>query len=569
MKKLILTTLTLFISSVSILAQEEVVKDTLITDEIVVVKPYTPKVSDAFKLKDNPSLEDENIPKDSVNYKINSVPVASTFTPTKGKAQSVTRERLQKIYENYISVGFGNYTTPYIEAFLHSSSARNNDYGAFIKHKSSKGGIKDVLLDDNFSDTQVDLYFKQFERDYKWEINAGAKHLIYNWYGLPENPLFTDTFIEGINEKQRYITISAGGKLHFEDGFFKGGNFSLNQFSDDYNSSEIHLLITPKIEFPISSELINTEASLEFISGKFDNTYTSTDTLKHTFLKVGLSPNFEVLRDDLTINLGAKVYYNFDLERKVNKVFAYPNVTASYKLVDETLIVFAGVTGDLVQNSYRETVYENPFVSPTLNILQTDNQYNAFIGTKGKLSSNVGYNFKASYQNEKNKPLFISNPSLTNGIIQTLYGYQNGNSFGLIYDNIKTVSIEAELTVDASKEFEFSGELEFNNYTTTTQEEAWNLPTIRSTLALDYHNQKWVGGANLFFTGKRFDFVNGQSSELDSFVDLNLNGGYVFTDRLTAFAKANNVLSTNYERFTNFDTQGIQILLGITYKFDF
>ncbi|MFT6755490.1 MAG: hypothetical protein ACJAV9_000975 [Urechidicola sp.] len=573
MKNLFLI-LIVILTSASIFAQEKTGKETLTTDEIIVVKPYVPKISYAFKLKENPSLEDEDIPKDSVNYTINSIPVASTFTPTKGKAQSVVRERLKKIYENYIAVGFGNYTTPYLEAFLHSSSARNNDYGAFIKHKSSKGGIKDVLLGDNFSDTQVELYFKQFERDYNWEINAGAKHLIYNWYGLPKDQMFTDTFIDGLNEKQRYINVFAGGKLHFEDGFFKGGKVSLNQFSDDFNSGEIHLLIAPKIEFPISSELINIEASLEFIGGKFSNTYTTDDDIKYTFLKVGVSPSFEVLRDDLTVNLGAKVYYSFDLESKVNKLFTYPNVTASYKLVEETLITFAGITGDLIQNSYRETVYENPFVSPTLNILQTDNQYNAFLGIKGQLSSNVSYNFKASYQNEKNKPLFISNPSLTNGLFQPTFGYQVENSFGLIYDNIETMSVEAELNVNLSKEFQFTGKLEFNNYTTTAQEEAWNLPTIKSTVTLDYHNQKWYGGANLFFTGKRFDFITpyngiGQSLELDSYVDLNLKGGYVFTDRLTAFAKINNVLSSNYQPFHNYDVQGIQVLAGIIYKFDF
>jgi outer membrane cobalamin receptor len=57
--------------------------------------------------------------------------------------------------------------------------------------------------------------------------------------------------------------------------------------------------------------------------------------------------------------------------------------------------------------------------------------------------------------------------------------------------------------------------------------------------------------------------------ELDSYVDLNLKGGYVFTDRLTAFTKINNVLSTNYQPFHNYDVQGIQVLAGIIYKFDF
>ena len=98
----------------------------------MVIKPYTPTISDAFKIKDNPQIENENIQKDSVTYSFFSVPVASTFTPTKGKAQSVVREPLDKIYENFIAVGFGNYTTPYLEAFLHSSSTRSNDFGAFV-----------------------------------------------------------------------------------------------------------------------------------------------------------------------------------------------------------------------------------------------------------------------------------------------------------------------------------------------------------------------------------------------------------------------------------------------------
>ena len=181
MKKVIFITLSLF-ATIIIVAQEKV-KDTLNTNEILVVKPYTPTISDAFKIKDNPQLENENIQKDSITYTFFSIPVASTFTPTKGKAQSVVREPLDKIYENFVAVGFGNYTTPYLETFLHSSSSRSNDFGAFIKHQSSDGGIKDILVDDNYSDSQLNLFYKQFERDYNWEANLGAQHQIYNWYG--------------------------------------------------------------------------------------------------------------------------------------------------------------------------------------------------------------------------------------------------------------------------------------------------------------------------------------------------------------------------------------------------
>jgi outer membrane receptor protein involved in Fe transport len=50
---------------------------------------------------------------------------------------------------------------------------------------------------------------------------------------------------------------------------------------------------------------------------------------------------------------------------------------------------------------------------------------------------------------------------------------------------------------------------------------------------------------------------------------VNLNGGYHFNDKFSAFLRLNNVLNTAYQRFANFNTQGFQALAGITYKFDF
>ena len=91
MQKLFITSLVLLISGFSF--AQETKKDTLKTEEIVVVKPYTPTISAAFKIKSNPSIESaSNIEKEKVNYSIFSIPVASTFTPSKGKAKGVVRE---------------------------------------------------------------------------------------------------------------------------------------------------------------------------------------------------------------------------------------------------------------------------------------------------------------------------------------------------------------------------------------------------------------------------------------------------------------------------------------------
>lgn len=573
MKKIFLITLAFF-SAATIFAQEKV-KDTLNTDEIMVVKPYTPTISDAFKIKDNPSIEGENIKKDTVSYTFFSVPVASTFTPTKGKAQSVVREPLDKIYENFVAAGFGNYTTPYIEAFLHSSSTRSNGFGAFINYQSSDGGIKDILVDDNYSDSKLSLFYKQFERDYNWEANLGAHHQIYNWYGLPEGIAYDPTFLSSIDPKQTYLNIFGGGTFNFEESVFNGGELRIDYFSDNYKSSEIQVKLSPEVEFPISSELITLPFDIEFITGSFKENYLTNAALEYSFLNFGASPSLEILRNKLTVNLGARVYYSFDLESKQNTFYAYPNVTASYKIIEETLIGYAGVTGDLHQNSYREFTNDNPFVSPTLNIQASEKQYDAFLGAKGKLSSKVGYNFKASYQSEKNKALYIQNPTMTDGSIIPSFAYQVGNSFNVVYDKVTTLSLFAELDIYFSKEFRFGGNVEYNNINTDTQEKAWYTPTLQASAFANYNAKKWYVGADLYFVGEQFDLIqnfgeiNGVITSIDPYVDLNFNGGYVFTDRLTAFGKVNNVLGINYDKYINYKVQGIQVLAGIIYKFDF
>ena len=81
----------------------------------------------------------------------------------------------------------------------------------------------------------------------------------------------------------------------------------------------------------------------------------------------------------------------------------------------------------------------------------------------------------------------------------------------------------------------------------------------------------------MFYVDKRSDalydaeFPSGFKAieTLNSFVDLNLDGGYHFNDKFSTFLRVNNIMNTKYQRFANFDTQGLQVLGGITYKFDF
>jgi outer membrane receptor protein involved in Fe transport len=56
---------------------------------------------------------------------------------------------------------------------------------------------------------------------------------------------------------------------------------------------------------------------------------------------------------------------------------------------------------------------------------------------------------------------------------------------------------------------------------------------------------------------------------LESYFDVNAHVGFKYSERLTAFLRANNITNNSYEKWLNYPVQGFQIVLGANYKFDF
>ena len=562
------------------------VKDENIGSEVVnIVKPYTPTISDAFKVKEIPSLADEdNHKKETIQYNIFSFPVASTFTPSKGTAATVDPQEKEKLFSNYATLGFGNYGTANAELFITKNISRTSYVGGMLRHLSSQGGIKDLVLDDKYSNTSLDVTYGVRERNLSWNIDLGVKNQMYNWYGLPtENIVFDETTIKSIDSKQSYNTIALGGKVDFKASFFSGADMQFKHFSDGLNSSENRFFIKPNFDFQLLNQKINTDFVFDYVGGSFDRMLNIDSELKFNTFIAGVKPSFLYQQDDLSIQIGAGLFY---ASSKINdenedKVFLYPNIKASYKLVGDILIAYAGAEGNLQQNSFADFVEENSFVSPTLVVAPTDNKFDIYAGLKGKLANSVAFNVRASYLNQDDKVLFVSNEF--NYAFANTEGYAYGNSFGVVYDNVKTMSLFGELKADFSKNLTFGINGTYNNYSSDTQAEAWNLPQLKIGSTVDFDiNKKWYAGVNVFFVGERKDLVSIQNAAavfppmfdstevtLDSYFDLNAHVGFKYNTRLTAFLKGNNLANQQYNRWSNFPVQGIQVLIGANYKFDF
>ena len=571
-KLLVLGLLIFSINTIS--AQEE---DNLGTEVVNIVKPYSPTISDAFKVKENPLIKDSaTTKKKEVIYSIFSVPVASTFTPAKGKAASVEKIKLLKLYDNYATFGIGNYTNVLAEFYSNFEISSTDNFGLFFKHNASQGGIKDILLDDKFYDTQLEGNYTRRQKDLNYEMSAGIKHQLFNWYGLTN--LYNAAppeIINSIASKHSYFSGFAEGNLIMEDSYFEKGTASIRYLGDSFSSSEFNIKVKPEFGFDVIDFPLKIGVDIDCIGGTFKRNYSDTSAIKYSFLNAGIIPSYEYKTEDLVLSLGIAAYMSLNAEESKTNFYTYPKIEASYRLVDELLIVYGGIDGGLEQNSYYNFKEENPFVSPTLFIQPTSELYNGFAGLKGKLTNAIAYNIRASYSKEDDKALFNSN--IYKGQDLTLEGYEYGNSFTVVYDDLETISFFGELIFEVLTNFNLGINGTYNSYHTKYEIEPWNLPTIEATLFTTFNiTEKFYGGASLFFVGERKDLFSSSIGVLPdnevitlaSYFDANAYIEYRFNKQLTLFVKGSNLFGENYQKWLNYKVQGIQGMLGASYKFD-
>jgi len=149
----------------------------------------------------------------------------------------------------------------------------------------------------------------------------------------------------------------------------------------------------------------------------------------------------------------------------------------------------------------------------------------------------------------------------------------------VVYDDVNTLSIFGELKVEVSDAFSLGASGEYFSYTMTNEPEAWNLPDFKATIFSNFDiTEQIYAGVSVFYVGERNSLFTGDVGifgdgmvvfgTLDSYIDANVHLGYRVNDRLSIFAKGSNLLGENYEKWQNYPVQGIQGLLGATYKFD-
>ena len=280
-----------------------------------------------------------------------------------------------------------------------------------------------------------------------------------------------------------------------------------------------------------------------------------------------MSPSVALEIQGINLQVGITGFVSNDSENDELNLHAYPNITANYEIPQYNVSVFGGITGGLIQNTYHKAAGENVNTAPLLAITPTSQLFNAYVGGKGSLSTNFGYEGKASFAIEKDKPLWLKNGEFPT---TELIPFGQSNSFTYVYDDVSIAKLDLKLNYDVENAYGLSIGGVFAAYGVDDQAEAWNLPSIQGNIQGHYFvTSKLKASTGLFFTGSRKDInqLIGETVDVDGYFDANLRLDYKVNEQWQAFVMGNNLTGQNYEQWQDFKVQGVQFLLGAKYQF--
>jgi hypothetical protein len=467
-----------------------------------------------------------------------------SIRPLKLKDQSTS-----EIYGGYVSAGYGNYASPYLEGFINSKRDKNKLVGAHAYLNSSLKGPVDGR-NSGSGTAGLSLYGKSFSEYVSLSGEFEFENRSTHFYGyVPGSDL------EPGDIRQSYNLFKVAGELantKNSDFTYKlGGAFSY--LSDKFDAKETEVDIDFNSAYKLNEESsIGIKAGYAVITRKDEAVEATPRSL------FSVNPTFIFYPvEDLRLSAGiVAAFENDSIDKK--DVHVYPDLRASYPL-SPSVDVVASLTGGIEKVSLQSMSRENLWIAPNIPVFHTNKLFDLQAALHTRIGNKVALNGGFSFASLKNWYFYINSPL---DQAKFLPGYDLGAT--------ERVNFFASLGFAQTEAASFLLRGDLYSYSPDDAEEAWHRPTYKVTGDVSFNIYKKVLlDFNLIAQGgmKAFDQVEGEVKELDAAFDLNVRGEYVLSESFSIFLQFNNITSNQYPVFLNYPVRGLQVLGGLTWSF--
>lgn len=534
-------------------------------EQVVIVGSVNPSINQSYKINLTP--ETPELP--TINTEFDFKPInkyfytPATFKPI--KAASIRADKPGDIYNNLVKVGFGSRITPYAE-FFHTQTHRGKfRFDAHLKHISTFGKIKGYSPAPS-SSSLAEASFDKFFRYQTFTLGGGYRYNTNRYYFATDDFVTVPNTIPGIKQAYNLAFFDASLSSHYKNNEKPHHKIGLRgyYYFNKYQTSEL----STRLNFD------------------FHKSYRVTDILQYQNLgiegKVQYFNNHDSITQSTDIYANATPYYKagygifrfkagialaFLKSDSVSKFKIYPDVEINVNLFPGYLELYTGINGGLQKISYRMLSEENPFISGIVKDRWLNNKIAVYGGLKGNVAKQVGFNLEVRWRKFENEFFYRNNfPTITMPAFIRPF-----SDFTVIYDAGSVFTAKAGLSYTLSQKIDLYASYQYNNYLLQTLQQPFGKLISQLKAGGSYLIKKqfkpWI---EVVYVGKRWgnqarEFL--APIEIHAFTDINLGMEYYYDNHFSGFIKVTNLLNSQYKYFYDHPNYGLEIMLGISYKF--
>ena len=529
------------------------------SEEITIIAPYQPSISDAIKIHIKPKIEAEEHKLPSLNYLIVPVKLLPGFELNPIEPIEIKEEPFKDLFKNYVRLGIGSYATPYFEFFANKLQSKKNSFGIHLKHISSTGSIKDYAFP-GYSENEIDVFAKKFTGSQTLSANAYYKRNVAHFYGFKPDD-YPDTSISKNENKQVFSTIGFNGRIQSNN--IRKGNLNHDlglkyyYFFDDFKTQEHNVFFDAKFDKNLKlfdfteSQVLGFITEVDFYSNNDPLTVTNNAVLR-------LKPFIETRFEQYNFYAGIDLSLMLDT---VTKFHFFPVLKAEVNVIPDVLSAYAGIRGKYYKNSFKSLCEMNPFVVSILPLEYSTQKIEFYGGISASPANGFDFNISAGASNNDHLPFFVAEKNL---IVN--------NKFSVEFDDVKIVWFNAEIAYQNNEKFKMILNGKYQQYTMENEAKPWYTPEFVFSFATNYvFKERFIFKGEIFANSQMYAKVYETNllttKKIDGLLDLNLGLEYRHTKALSGFINFNNIANSKYKKWYDYPVQGFNVLMGINYSF--
>lgn len=526
------------------------------------------KLISASRINIDPSIPQTEAPKISIDFK---TPQFSWTTPKyiQNISPEIIKERSQdSIYlSNYLRLGAGNNSHLLGEVYLSNRPNSKWAYNLSGVHFNANN----VVRDQKVANTRVDMSGSRFFNNSSLTTRLFYHRDLNTFFGK-------DTNISELNSSEVF-NISENGKISQNFGFnidyvslasrkkpeFRWLN-SAQLFETNLRHQEMELASTLRFNSKLSKFSIFGDLSANYIQSNQKQDTASPIETKQLFVDVLPRVKFYHKPTDFNVIGGVNInHVQNNLDSASTKTYVNAHIEFDKRITGLEMKLYGGFDGGLKKNSVRRIHEQMPFFIENQLLKNSYEQYNVFVGVKGKISNQSLFYMNFGGNSIIDQLMFSTVSDKSDTLRSSI---DSLGSLKAVYNTVSTVYFRLGAEYLFGDKIKLSGNLKVLNY--GSDDVYLHLPSLMYDINAHFSPVETVKiRVGLTGTGNRNNLILAENNKVKvdavgSILDLNARLDYRFKEKGRIWIQGSNLLNKNYQMWYGLPNYGITVMGGIS-----